>query len=50
MIRASKYTPITIGEIVEKHGKNKAIELAKKKNKDMDGRIMWKSGKFITSK
>jgi len=50
MIRASKYTPITIGEIVEKHGKQKAIELAKKKNKDMKGKIYWRKGTFKPSK
>mgnify|MGYP001273970425 FL=1 len=43
-------TPLTIKEIVKLHGKKKVIELANKKNKDMDGRLLWKSGTFKNSK
>jgi hypothetical protein len=47
--RVSKDTPITIGEIKEKYGKEKVLELAKKKNKDMEGRLNWPKGIFSPS-
>lgn len=47
--RINSSTPPTMGEIVKKYGKAKVIELAKKKNADMDGRLNWKSGTFKKS-
>lgn len=48
--RVDKNTPMTIKEIVKKHGKEKVIELAKEKNKDMKGRLNWQKGEFKESK
>lgn len=39
--RATKDTPITIQECIEKHGKKKILELAKYKEKNPDSRINW---------
>ena len=47
--RVSKETPITIDEVIKKWGKRKVLQLAKKKEKDMKGRVMWGAGKFIRS-
>ena len=46
LVRVDKKTPITMDEVIKKHGKEKVIELAKEKNKDMSGRLDWKQGKF----
>tara|TARA_R100000657_G_C4545094_1_gene20005 strand:- start:6 stop:428 length:423 start_codon:yes stop_codon:yes gene_type:complete len=44
-------TPITLPELLKLHKKEDLIKLAKKKVKDMDGRISsWKTLKFIPSK
>lgn len=48
--RVNKNTPITIPELLKIHTKEKLLELVKQKKKDMDGRILWKQGKFISSK
>jgi len=48
--KVDKKTPMTMSEIVKKHGKEKVVELAKEKNKDMKGRLDWKEGKFKPSK
>ena len=48
--RIDKDTPITLKEVLEKWGKKKVLEMAKKKNSDMKGRIYWKTAKFIKSK
>jgi len=48
--KATKETPITIKEIIKKHGKEKVLELARKKNKDMKGRLNWIEGTFTPSK
>ena len=48
--RVEKDTPITVKEIVKKHGKEKVIQLARKKNKDMSGRLNWRKGTFTPSK
>jgi len=48
--RVNSTTPPTIQEIVKKYGKQKVIELARKKNRDMDGRLNWKNGTFTPSK
>ena len=50
LIRIDKNTPITIEELRKIYTDNEILNLAYKKVKDMDGRIMWKSGKFIPSK
>ena len=42
-------TPPTINEIVNKYGKNKVLKLAKKKNRDMGGRLNWIKGTFTSS-
>jgi len=39
-------TPITINELIKIHGKNKLIEIARKKVNNMDKRVNWKLGKF----
>ena len=38
-------TPMTIQEVIKKHGKKKVTELAKKKRNNMSLRIDWKEGK-----
>lgn len=48
--RITKDTPITMREIVKLHGKEKVIKLARKKNRDMKGRLSWKTGTFKSSK
>lgn len=48
--KVDKETPITIKEIIKKHGKEKVLELARKKNKDMKGRLNWIEGTFTPSK
>jgi hypothetical protein len=48
--RIDKTTPITIPELLKIHSKSKLISLAKKKQKDMNGRVVWKTGNFFPSK
>ena len=48
--RITKDTPPTISEIVKKYGKEKVLKLARKKNRDMEGRLSWKRGTFKPSK
>jgi hypothetical protein len=50
IVRVNKDTPITIQELLELHSVEDIIAAAEKKNKDMDGRLMWKELKFISSK
>ena len=47
--RVNDKTPITIGELVKLHGKDEVLRLARKKNRDMDGRLYWKRGRFYSS-
>jgi hypothetical protein len=49
LIRVTEGTPITLPELLEMHGKDKVLKMARKKNRDMDGRIFWKTGKFYAS-
>ena len=42
--RATKDTPITIQECIEKHGKKKVLQLARHKERNPDSRINWVSG------
>lgn len=45
-IRIDKKTPITIDELIKKHGKSKLLAFAKKKKKNMDLRANWSDLKF----
>ena len=49
LVRVNDRTPPTIGEIVDKYGKDKVLKLAKKKNRDMGGRLNWINGTFTSS-
>tara|TARA_R100000951_G_scaffold12156_1_gene9842 strand:- start:104 stop:526 length:423 start_codon:yes stop_codon:yes gene_type:complete len=40
-VRVDKDTPITLPELVKKHGKKALVDLAKKKKADMDRRVDW---------
>jgi len=48
--RVDKDTPITIKELQKIHSNKDLINLANRKIKDMNGRIFWKTMKFIPSK
>ena len=48
--RVDASTPPTISELLKIHSKTKLISLAKEKQKDMGGRVSWKTGKFFPSK
>jgi hypothetical protein len=50
MIRINKQTPMTLPELMKLHSKEDLLKLARKKNRDMEGRAMWKQMKFIPSK
>lgn len=41
LVRVSDDTPPTLPELIRKHGRKKLIELAKKKQADMDIRVDW---------
>lgn len=45
--RINKNTPITLPELRKLHSKQKLLQLANKKEKDMNGRVYWKSGRFV---
>lgn len=47
--RVDERTPITLPELVKLHGKEKLVRLARKKKKDMDGRVDWRRGTFRSS-
>jgi hypothetical protein len=47
--RVDEDTPKTIKEIKNEYGKDKVLQLAKKKNKDMKGRLNWEKGTFKNS-
>ena len=44
--RVNNNTPITINEVIKKHGKKKVLELARLKKENMDIRINWNLGKM----
>lgn len=44
--RVNDKTPMTIDELIERHGKAKLLKLVDKKKKNMDLRINWKEGKI----
>jgi hypothetical protein len=48
--RRSKATPLTVGELVRRHGKDKVLRMASRKARDMDGRLHWGSGSFRRSR
>ncbi len=50
LIRKTKGTPITLLELKKIHSVAKLVGLAKKKEKDMKGRVSWKKGTFRRSK
>ena len=45
-VKINNETPLTIKELLKIHGKEKLIEIAKKKNNNMNKRMNWKTGKF----
>jgi len=47
--RIDSNTPITIKELLKLHKKEDLIKLSKKKIKDMNGRVYWKTLKFTPS-
>ena len=48
--RLSPKTPPTLSEVVKKHGKRKVRSLARRKSRDMKGRVDWKRGTFRPSR
>lgn len=42
-VRMDKDTPITLPELVKKHGKKELLALAQKKRADMDRRVNWEN-------
>ena len=48
--RINKNTPITIGELLKLHSKQDLIKLANKKNRNMSGRVYWKTLKFVKAR
>ena len=50
LVRVNKNTPITIPELLKIHTKDKLLKLVEMKKMDMDGRIIWKSATFKSSK
>lgn len=49
LVRVNKQTPVTLPELIKLHSKEDLLKLARKKNKDMSGRVYWKTLKFIPS-
>ena len=47
--RVDENTPITLRELLKIHDKEKLIKLARQKQKDMKGRVVWKTGRFFPS-
>lgn len=46
--RVSRRTPPTLDELVRKHGRSKVRSLARRKSRDMAGRVDWVRGRFTT--
>jgi len=47
-VRVNKQTPITIQEVIKKHGKELVLSLAREKQRDASKtRVDWVSGKYI---
>jgi len=47
MKRIDSKTPITLPELLKLHSKKDLLALARKKNKDMDKRVFWKTLKIM---
>ena len=45
--RVNKETPMTLQELIKKHGKEKLLKLAKMKRKNMAVRVNWEQGKLF---
>ena len=45
-VRVDKETPMTIQELVKKHGKANLVKVAKQKRSDMDRRVNWENLKI----
>lgn len=45
-VKIDSKTPMTISELIKKHGKKKLLEFSKKKKANMDLRANWKELKF----
>ena len=50
LVRINKDTPIAIPELLKMHSKKDLLNLARKKQNDMQGRVFWKTLKFRPSK
>jgi len=50
LIKVNQLTPMTMDEIIKKHGKKKVLELVNKKQNDMEGRLLWTTGTFLPSR
>ena len=48
--RINKDTPITLPELLKIHSKEDLLKLCNKKIKDPEGRVFWKTKKFVPSK
>jgi len=48
--RINSSTPITLPELMKMHSKEDLLKLARKKNRNMEGRAVWRSLKFIPPK
>lgn len=48
--RVDARTPPTLDEVVRAHGRSKVRSLARRKARDMDGRISWKRGTFTSTR
>lgn len=44
--RISPRTPLTVSEVVKRHGTSKVRRLASRKSRDMKGRVDWRRGTF----
>jgi hypothetical protein len=47
--RVDSKTPITLPELLKIHSKKTLVNLARQKQKDMKGRVMWKTANFFPS-
>ena len=50
LVRRGRDTPITIKELLKIHSKTKLLSLARKKEKNMEGKLFWKRGVFYPKK
>lgn len=48
--RVSPETPMTVGEAIKKHGREKIISMARRKSREMKGRLSFKKGTFKSKK